>query len=140
MTNKTKTTLLLLTLVSGIIFMTGCKKNAASIVGTWTETTQREQEKIGGTSVYDTTFNVGTPTPTVTFNADGSFNSNNGSIGAGTYSLAGSTLTVIDTGTGGGTHVLTVATLTTNALSLQMSQTDTASPYPTYNYWINFKR
>ena len=137
MKNNLKISLLIIAV--GLVIIAGCKKNAASIVGTWTETTQRQQEKIGANFVIDTTFNLPAPAPTVTFNTNGTYQSSNGNIGAGSYMLSGNKLTVTDTGSAG-PQVLNVITLSDNALSLQQSTTDTAAPYPTYYYTINFKR
>ena len=137
MKNNLKISLIII--VIGLVIITGCKKKTASIVGTWTETTQRQQEKIGTNFVIDTTINVSAPAPTITFNSNGTFLSSTGNIGAGIYTLAGNNLTVTDTG-GSSPQVLSVITLSDNALSLQQSSTDTAAPYPTYYYTINFKR
>ena len=137
MKNNLKFSLIIIAL--GLVIASGCKKNAASIVGTWTETTQREQEKIGANFVFDTTVNVSLPAPVITFNSNGSYRFSVGSAGSGTYTLSGNTLTVTDSGSTT-PQTLTVVTLTDNALTLQQSSTDTAAPYPTYYNSINFKR
>ena len=129
----------LLAIVLGLIIIAGCKKKSASIVGTWTETTTREQEKIGANFVIDTTINVSAPAPSITFNANGTFLSNTGNIGAGTYTLTDNKLTVTDT-SNSGPQTLNVITLTDNALSLQQVFTDTSSPYPTDYITVNFRR
>ena len=138
-TSKTIITIVMIILMAGIIFMTACRKNAASITGTWTETSQREQEKVSGATILDTTTLAPTPAPIATFNGDGTYQSASGTLGAGTYTLAGSTLIVSDTGRAG-TQILSVLTLTDNALSLQKAITDTIPPYQSFYYTINFKR
>jgi hypothetical protein len=75
MTNRDIIKTSLLILLSGMIYLSGCSKSAAtspfSIVGTWTETGSGEQLLVNNRSVYDTTYTVTGGQVVYSFDANG---------------------------------------------------------------------
>ena len=137
-----KTTLLFVTLIVGCIYLAGCKKNAATIVGVWTEETQSIETDSQGMVIRDTTIKaLSLSAMVVTFDANGTYSSQSltGGIGAGTYKYTGSKLTLIDT-SNSTTQVVNVTLLTNNALSIEMVDTTRLSPLVTNDITYNFAR
>ena len=68
----------MLILLSGMIYLSGCSKTAAtspfSIIGTWTATGSGEQVLVNNRSVYDTTYTVSGGQVVYSFDANGYFN------------------------------------------------------------------
>jgi len=80
MPSKTKTTILLLTLVIGMIYLVGCKKTSLSpeqqmMLGIWTLQSQKVVTIYNNTGVVavDTTLNYSTSGITITLTADGRY-------------------------------------------------------------------
>ena len=140
MTNKNKSVVLLLALVFGILFMTGCKKGV-SIVGVWNATSEREQMTTVGVTTYDTTIQItGANQTVVTLKSNGYFSvlTSSGTSG-GIYTYAGNKLTLVDTPSYSST-VYNVNTLTSNALSIQQTDTTSTTPLSLQIITINFSR
>ena len=140
MTNKNKSVVLLLALVFGILFMTGCKKGV-SIVGVWNATSEREQMTTVGVTTYDTTIQItGSNQTVVTLKSNGYYSVlSSGGTSGGIYTYAGSKLTLVDT-PGYTATVYNVNTLTSNALSIQQTDTTSTTPLSLQIITINFSR
>jgi hypothetical protein len=98
--NQTHVLLFIMILVA-TVYMVGCKKNAASVVGTWSPTKLEQVTKVNGTTVQDTTYtNVAVIDgflnfSSVTFNSNGQYTEvlYPGAVdSSGNYSYSGSTL------------------------------------------------
>jgi hypothetical protein len=87
-----KINLLLLAVLSALIYLAGCSQtsNSASsqLVGTWTQTTDRQVVKVNGSVVHDTTVNL---PATLTMTSGGSFVT---PYYTTTYTVSGSQITV----------------------------------------------
>ena len=129
-------------LIASVIYLAGCKKNAATIVGVWTEETQSILTDSAGITVRDTTIkSLSLSAMVVTFDANGTYSSQalTGGIGAGTYKYTGNKLTLIDTSSST-TQVVNVTLLTNNALSVEMVDTTSLSPLVISDITYNFAR
>lgn len=142
-TKNTKTVFLILALISGVAFLNSCKKNSASIVGTWTLTSERERMSVSGITTLDTTYQIGVSNQQIlTLKSNSSFTViGSGGTSAGVYGYTNNILTLVDT-TGGGSSstIYSVSTLTSNQLSLQATDTTATSPLTIQIINVNFSR
>jgi hypothetical protein len=115
---------ILLLLLAPLIYMSSCSKTAstpASIIGTWSATTQRQQLLINSIVKYDTTISVPAGSEVYSFTADGYYTifTPSGTFGSG-YILNGSTLSLFDTSSSiDKWYSVQVTTLSPHSLALQ---------------------
>ena len=125
---------LLSIILVGAIYMSSCNKSTtapATIVGTWTGTTEEQKLTVNGTQKYDTMIQLSTGQIVLIFTADGSYVQlgSNQALG-GAYTYTGNTLSLFDT-----SHAANVwrrypgTTLTSNKLSI-IASVDTISFTP----------
>ena len=141
MKTNIKTTLLLLVLTSAVIYLAGCKKTNASIVGVWTEYGREHTVRTQGVQTYDTTYQVISSQARVyTFNANGTFTSQPPLFSTPcTYSYADGKVIILDSG-GVGSSFLYVTTLTNNNLVLDEIDTESNSPLIVFYDGTDFSR
>ena len=123
---KSKITLALTIMVASIIFLAGCGKNNASLVGVWTVNNEREIVKTSGVVTYDTTAAI--TGSTITFTAAGTYATTSGgsTISSGTYTQSGNKLTSMATGSST-PGTLWINTLTDHNLQLESRDTTGAN-------------
>jgi len=134
MASYTKRILISLSLLSGIVYLTGCKK-APDIYGTWTETSAREVYMQNDSTVLDVTFT--NPGNSFTCTTVGTYFSSNGNNGL--YILSGKTLRMTDTVSSPPESIsFDVLTLTDHNLVLQLNDTFTRSPLYTAQFTYSY--
>jgi hypothetical protein len=123
MNSKIKTNLLLLTLLSGIIYLAACNKSSsapASLIGTWAAVSEEERLTVHGVVKFDTVILVPVGQNVLTFTADGYYVQLTGhGMSGGPYTYTGTKLSIFDTSNGSNIwRPYTVSTLTGNKLSM----------------------
>jgi len=129
----------LITIVFFSVIIAGCKKNNASLVGTWSFNTQREILKTSNVTTFDTTVNMGSGTM-VTFTSGGKYNTT-GTIGldSGTYAQNSGKLT-LNSASGSTPMVMLINLLSDHNLTLEQRDTGSSVPVTTAQYIFNLSR
>jgi len=145
MQKNIKTTLLLVSFLSSMTWLVGCKKNnstSLSIAGVWTTVSGSNKDMVSGQLTYDTSYQIA-PTSAnygiLTLNANGSFNFQHGFAELGLYTYVNNTLTLTDTNKTGKT-IYTVASQANNTLSLELVDTVSTNPLTLTIYNTNFSK
>ncbi|MCW3127299.1 MAG: hypothetical protein JWO03_2957 [Bacteroidetes bacterium] len=123
------------------LFIAGCsKKNAASLVGTWSRTTMHAIQKVNNVTVMDTTANVPAGS-TVTFTAAGHYETTDGgsSLSGGSYIQSNDRLLLLDSVGNPGMNFY-MHDLADHSLTLETRDTSTTQPITVVQYFYGLTR